>query len=87
MNTLFTNEKLGMPVEAVRLAEIRQQIDAQRLADEVKAAGSDRRSRSSIGWLNRARISLIAPHRKRGFSLNVSRLFWYPWDWGDTPHS
>lgn len=35
MYTIFTNEKLGMQVEQVRLAEIRQQIEAQRLGDAV----------------------------------------------------
>ena len=36
MYTLFSNERLGMPVEQVRLAEIRQQIEARRLASEVQ---------------------------------------------------
>ena len=35
MNSLFTNEKLGMPVEELRLRQIRQQIDSQRLANQV----------------------------------------------------
>lgn len=36
MYPISTNEKLGMLVEQVRLAEIRQQIEAQRLGDAVQ---------------------------------------------------
>ena len=36
MYTLVTNEKLGMPVEEVRLAAIRQEIEARRLAGQVQ---------------------------------------------------
>jgi hypothetical protein len=35
MNTIFANEKLGMPVEELRLREIRQQIESQRIADQL----------------------------------------------------
>jgi hypothetical protein len=35
MNTIFTNEKLGMPVEELRLRDIRQQIESQRIADQL----------------------------------------------------
>jgi hypothetical protein len=61
MNTLFTNEKLGMPVEAGRLGEIRQQIDAQRLADVVKPTGTDHSISLPVGWLNRAKAWLMLP--------------------------
>ena len=37
MYTLFANEKLGMPVENVRLEAIRQEIEARRLAGEVQS--------------------------------------------------
>ena len=36
MYTLSPNEKLGMQVEQVRLAEIRQEIEARRLAADVQ---------------------------------------------------
>lgn len=52
MNTIFTNEKLGMPVEELRLREIRQQIDSQRLANQVSVTSA--RSR----WFERV-ISLL----------------------------
>jgi hypothetical protein len=40
MYSLFSNEKLGMPVEKVRLEEIRQLVQGQYLADELKTANS-----------------------------------------------
>ena len=36
MYTILSNEKLGMTVENVRLAEIRQEIESQQLGDEVQ---------------------------------------------------
>jgi hypothetical protein len=36
MYTIFSNEKLGMPVEQQRLEEMRRDIAAQRLAGEVQ---------------------------------------------------
>lgn len=36
MYTLSPNEKLGMQVEQLRLAEIRQEIEARRLASEIQ---------------------------------------------------
>ena len=36
MYGLFANEMLGMPVEKLRLEEIRQEIDGRRLANEVQ---------------------------------------------------
>ncbi len=40
MNSLFSNEKLGMPVEKLRLEAIRQEIEARRLASEVQGQQS-----------------------------------------------
>jgi hypothetical protein len=69
-----SNVKLGMAVEAVRLQEIRQQIEAQRVADEIKAGGSDRRSGLVVGWLGRASAWLIAFDQKQGFTPFVWKL-------------
>ena len=41
---IFANEKLGMPVEKVRLEEIRQEIEARRLAGEVQSQRFEIRS-------------------------------------------
>ena len=68
------NVKLGMAVEAVRIEEMRQQIEAQRVADDVQAAGSDRRIRLPIGWLGRASARLIAPGQKHRFTPFVWKL-------------
>ena len=35
MYSLFSNEKLGMPVEELRLREIRQEIEARGSGDEI----------------------------------------------------
>lgn len=74
MYSLFSNENLGMMVEEVRLGGIRQQIEAQRLADEVKTAGSDHAIGLPIRWLDRARAWLMAPDQKHGFTLFVWKL-------------
>jgi hypothetical protein len=69
-----SNVKLGMAVEAVRLQEIRQQIEAQRVADEIRAGESDHRISLPIGWLDRARAWLIASDQKQGFTPFVWKL-------------
>ena len=48
MNTIFANEKLGMPVEELRLREIRQQIEMQRFAQEARNAWFKRMGRRLI---------------------------------------
>jgi hypothetical protein len=54
MYTLFSNERLGMLVEEVRLHEIRSQIEAQRLAGEVKPKRPGHPLRLAVRWLGRA---------------------------------
>jgi hypothetical protein len=36
MNTIFTNEKLGRSVENLRLREIQQQVEWQRIAQSAR---------------------------------------------------
>jgi hypothetical protein len=36
MYTIFSNEKLGMPVEQSRVEEMRRDIEAQRLAKDIQ---------------------------------------------------
>ncbi len=64
MNTIFTNEKLGMQVEQVRLAEIRQEIEARRLAADVQE------QRFGIGTLLRA-FSTFAASRNKALSSKL----------------
>ena len=66
MYTLFTNEKLGMPVEQLRLAEIRQEIAARRLAADVQGR------RFGVGTLVRALSTFVAVYKTR-FIAKVSK--------------
>lgn len=66
MYTIFTNEKLGMQVEQARLAEIRQEIDARRLAGEVQGR------RFGVGTLIHALSTFLAVHKIR-FIAKVSK--------------
>ena len=50
MNSIFSNEKLGRSVEDLRLHEIRQQVEGQRMAAELRTA-----------WLKRISLHLIMP--------------------------
>lgn len=59
MYTLSPNEKLGMQVEQIRLAEIRQEIEARRLAADVQEPGF------GVGTLMRALSTFVAA-RKAG---------------------
>ena len=68
------NVKLGMAVQEVRLREIRQQIEAQRVADEVQAAESDRRIGLFVRWLGRASARLIASDQRHRFTPFVWKL-------------
>ena len=61
MYSLFSNEKLGMPVEGLRLREIRQEIEARRLADEVKGARPDDGVNRGDRWLNQVKALLMLP--------------------------
>ncbi len=45
MNTIFTNEKLGRSIEDLRLHEIRQQVELQRMAQTVRTAWFKRMNR------------------------------------------
>jgi len=65
MYTLSPNEKLGMQFEQVRLAEIRQQIEARRLASEVQ------REHFGLGKLIHA-LSTFATVGKTHFIAKVS---------------
>ena len=64
MYSLFSNEKLGMPVEEMRLREIRQQIEAQRLGGQMKPTQAERMTEFLYRALYRLRIS----------SRNMSRI-------------
>ena len=44
MNTIFTNEKLGRSVEDLRLREIREQVELQRMAQAAGMAWFKRMS-------------------------------------------
>ena len=66
MYTIFANEKLGMPVEQVRLAAIRQQIEAQRLGDAVKG------NRFGIKSLKHVVLRFI-PARKAALPTEVTK--------------
>jgi hypothetical protein len=44
MNTIFTNEKLGRSVEDLRLREIQQQVEFQRIAQTARTAWFKRMS-------------------------------------------
>lgn len=57
MYTLFSNEKLGVPVEELRLREIRQQIEAQRLGDEINPTLQRRITRFLYGALHHLKLS------------------------------
>jgi hypothetical protein len=58
MYTLFANEKLGMPVEQIRLHEIRHEIESRRLADEVRQARTENVANSIGRWLNQVKALL-----------------------------
>ncbi len=64
MYTLSPNEKLGMQVEQVRLAEIRQEIAARRLAADVQER------RFGLGTLRRA-ISTFVTSRNKDLSTKL----------------
>jgi hypothetical protein len=81
MYSLFSNEKLGMSVEQARLGEIRQQIDAQRLADEVKPTGSKRLMRLPVRWFDQAKAWLMVTVR----TLRIRRTPTYFSRTGQTP--
>ena len=74
MYTVSPNENLGMQVEQVRLAEIRQEIEARRVAGEVRDTRSNLANRPS-GWLNQVTAWLAvernfrAAKRARGISV------------------
>ncbi len=63
MYSLFSNEKLGMLVEEVRLREIRQEIERRRLADEIGDIQFDRVNRVIYG-LGQIRARLTIPKRR-----------------------
>lgn len=65
MYTLNTNPNLGMSVENTRLTEIRQEIDAHRLGDEVQ------QNRSGIKSLMQI-ISRVVTARKPALPAAVS---------------
>ena len=41
MNSIFDDPKLGMPVEQLRLREIRQQIESQRFGNQLSMTASN----------------------------------------------
>jgi hypothetical protein len=58
MNSLFAHEKLGMPVAEQHMTEIRQQVEAQRLDDELTSALAQRLINR---WLTQGRALLKSP--------------------------
>jgi hypothetical protein len=61
MYSLFSNEKLGMPVEELRLREIRQDIEARRLAGEVRDSAADVEVNPAGRWFNQVKAMLVLP--------------------------
>ncbi len=57
MYTLFSNAKLGMLVEQMRLAETRRQIEAQRIADEINPTLQCRITQFLYRALQRLKVS------------------------------
>jgi len=66
MYSLFSNEKLGMPVEELRLWEIRKEIEAQRLGDKMNPTPAEHSTHSLAGWLGRMKTSIsnLRGHKK-----------------------
>jgi hypothetical protein len=64
MYTLFSNEKLGKTVEAVRLREIRQQIEGQRLGEAVSQSWRKRIIHQLGGGLGRLKVLVGVPEWK-----------------------
>jgi hypothetical protein len=62
MNSLFAHEKLGMPVTEQHMTEIRQDIEAQQMADEMMKA---RLHLAVHRWLQRGRALLKSPDEHR----------------------
>ena len=74
MYTLSTNEKLGMQVEQVRLAQIRQEIEARRLAADVQERGTLIQSLSSFVTVCKNHLSAKLPEQSTTNHTTTSQM-------------